>query len=156
LERGCFCCCFLKAVKRKIKSFRSVSESLFFACAKVFNDRMVGQSNQKKAHPACAPYVRGRGPLGRRDFSTGHPCPVEKLGHPCPSSCGFFPLAPPLRRMGTQKQKSNNKTNNNSKINNRTNNSLKTHTPNSHTPCARSGCRRAGNMARRCGCYRVD
>jgi len=82
-----------------------LSESLFFAYAK--------KSNQKKAHPAYAPRpLRGRGSLGRRDFSTGHPCPVEKLGHPCPSPCGFYGLLrrPPLRgpppkplRKGTRK-----------------------------------------------------
>jgi len=43
-----------------------LGELLFFACAK--------KSNQKKAHPACAPRpLRGRGSLGRRDFYGLHP-----------------------------------------------------------------------------------
>jgi len=47
--------------------------------------------NQKKAHPACAPSaLRAPGPFRQRDFSTGRPCPVEKLGHPCPSPSRVF------------------------------------------------------------------
>ena len=37
------------------------------------------KDNQKKAHPASAPTpLRDAGPLRRQDFSTEHPCPVEK------------------------------------------------------------------------------
>ncbi len=57
----------------RIKGFRSPSgrEPPFFARAK--------KRGPKKARPAYAPSpLRGLGPLRRRDFSTRHPCLVEK------------------------------------------------------------------------------
>jgi len=118
-----------QAVKRKIKrfnhnvninvqSFRSVSESLFFACAKVFNNRKVGQSHHKESTPRPAggdrsvsgilmvsilgalppgPDTRGVKKFLLEIFRQGTLRPVKKLGHPCPSSRGFCPPAPSLR-----------------------------------------------------------
>ncbi len=49
----------------------SAVEELFFARAK--------KRGPKKARPACAPdALRAPGPLRRQDFSTRHPCRVEK------------------------------------------------------------------------------
>jgi len=77
-----------------------LSELFFFACAK--------KSNQKKAHPAFAPRpLRGRGPLGRRDFST---IPVlSKNSHIHVRRPADFPRRP--RRYGREpeKRKSNGK-----------------------------------------------
>lgn len=58
------------------------------------------KANQKKAHPACAPSaLRATGSLRCRDFSTRHPCLVEKRRasmHAAPA--GSYPSAPSLRK----------------------------------------------------------
>ena len=58
------------------------------------------RSNQKKAHPASAPTpLRDAGPLRRRDFSTIHPCIVEKRRASCTSPhSGSCPSAASLRK----------------------------------------------------------
>ena len=64
----------------------------FFACAK--------KGGPKKAHPAYAPSARrAPGPLRCRDFSTIHPCIVEKRRASCTSPhAGSCPSAPSLRK----------------------------------------------------------
>ncbi len=64
------------------------------------------KGNQKKAHPASAPTpLRDAGPLRWQDFSTIHPCIVEKRRASCTSPrAGSFLPAPSLRKgPGTSK-----------------------------------------------------
>ena len=58
------------------------------------------KDNQKKAHPAYAPSaLRAPGPLRCRDFSTRHPCLVEKRRTSmCAAPTGSYPSAPSLRK----------------------------------------------------------
>jgi len=62
-----------------------------------------------------APVYLKAGTLRQRDFSTGHPCPVEKLGHPCPSPCGLFPAGSVATEGNPKKHKSKNNSKSNIK-----------------------------------------
>ena len=67
---------------------------LFFACPK--------KSNQKKGPPGWRAFraAPSRCAVGLRGFSTGHPCPVEKLAASMRPPCGLSSTRPP-RHTGT-------------------------------------------------------
>ncbi len=80
------------SARERTLTSHSAVERLFFACAK--------KGGPKKAHPAYAPSARcAPGPLRCRDFSTIHPCIVEKRRASCTSPrAGSCPSAPSLRK----------------------------------------------------------
>ncbi len=88
---GFSCCCQSQSKCRAFARLRRASAP-FFACAK--------KGGPKKAHPAYAPSARrAPGPLRCRDFSTIHPCIVEKRRASCTSPhAGSCPSAPSLRK----------------------------------------------------------
>ena len=80
--------------KARAKAFSPLRGASYFSLLVQRKD------NQKKAHPASAPTsLRDAGPLRRRDFSTIHPCIVEKRRASCTSPhWGSCPSAASLRK----------------------------------------------------------
>jgi len=79
---------------RKAKAMAGTESRAFAPLrgASYFSLPVQRKASQKKARPACAPdALSAPGPLHQRDFSTRHPCPVEKRRASLHAALRVFP-----------------------------------------------------------------
>lgn len=97
--------CILKseaATGAKSRAFASLRDASYFSLL------VQRKASQKKTRPASAPgALRASGPLRRRDFSTRHPCRVEKRRASMHAALRVVPTGSVAAEGSTESQKSN-------------------------------------------------